>query len=407
MNICVFEDFFISQLAPLNYLRHTSKLICGANTLLEKITCNFSGKAKLTLHGRKYIADYCREKFPKANVNYLADGEYIFLNSRIIFNSRILKDLKKLFSKEQNSALLQDKTIIAFHLSPEKTEKYKEIINSEDDNLVSYADLEWLGLKINETDGYTIINNPSDLILHHENELTLELEQMTGKKKFHIGKKCKVAKNVVFDTSHGRIYINDNVTIEPFTYIKGPVYVGENSTIRANSQIYGPVRIGGECKVSGEITNSILHWFVNKQHFGFLGHSYLCEWVNLGAGTTTSNLKNNYSKIVLNIGNNKINTDSIFLGSIIGDHTKTSILTMLNTGTIVGVSSNLYGGGFHNKLIKSYSWEDSSTGNNKAYEIDKAISTAKISMKRRNIEMSGAYEKMMRHVFEKREESPV
>lgn len=406
MNICIFEDLFISQLAPLNYLRHTSKLICGADTLLEKIVNFFPAKTPLTLHSRKYIASYLAEKFTNAKINELAEGEYVFFNSRAVFKTEELKAITKLFKKENNTALLQDKVIIAFHLTKEKVQQYKEIINPEDDNLVSYADVEWLGLNKIQTDKYRLINYPSDLILYNEDQLKYDLNrEMKGKKKLHIGKKCSIGKNVVFDTSADRIYINDNTTIEPFTYIKGPVYIGENCTIRSGSQIYGPVRIGGSCKVSGEITCSILHWYVNKQHYGFLGHSYLCEWTNLGAGTTTSNLKNNYSKIVLNIGGQNVNTDSIFLGSIIGDHTKTGIQTMLNTGTMVGISSNLYGAGYHNKKISSFSWEDASNNEVISYEIEKAISTARTSMSRRNVNMSDAYENMLRHIYETKDEN--
>ncbi len=406
MNICIFEDLFISQLAPLNYLRHTSKLICGADTLLEKIVNFFPAKTPLTLHSRKYIAPYLAEKFPKANINELTEGDSIFFNSRVVFKAEELKAITKLFKKENNTAILQDKVLIAFHLTKEKVEQYKEIINPEDDNLISYADVEWLGLNKIESDSYRLINYPSDLILYNEDQLNYDLNrEMKGKKKLHIGKKCSIGKNVVFDTSAGRIYINDNTVIEPFTYIKGPVYIGENCTIRSGTQIYGPVRIGGSCKVSGEITCSILHWYVNKQHYGFLGHSYLCEWTNLGAGTTTSNLKNNYSKIVLNIDDKKVNTNSIFLGSIIGDHTKTGIQTMLNTGTMVGISSNLYGAGYHNKKISSFSWEDASNNEVISYEIEKAISTARTSMGRRNVNMSDAYEKMLRHVYKTKDEN--
>lgn len=408
MNICIFEDLFISRLAPLNYLRHTSKLICGADTLQEKIVNYFPGKLSLTLHARKYIAEYCREKFPKAKVNELSDGEYIFFNSRVLFNAENLNAIAKLFKKENNTALIQDKVIIAFHLTKDKTKQYSEVINDTDDNLVSYADVEWLDLKNIEVNDYKLINYPSDLILYNEEQLNYDLNKaIKGKKKLHIGKKCKIAKNVVFDTSAGKIYINDNTIIEPFTYIKGPVYIGENCTIRSGSQIYGPVRIGGECKVSGEITCSILHWYVNKQHYGFLGHSYLCEWVNLGAGTTTSNLKNNYSKIVLDVAGEKVNTNSIFLGSIVGDHTKMGINTMLNTGTVVGISANLYGAGYHNKKVSSYTWDDATNNENIPYEIAKAISTAKTSMSRRKVVMSEAYEKMMLHAFEKKDDNPV
>ena len=236
--------------------------------------------------------------------------------------------------------------------------------------------------------------------------ITILQELLKVKKKPIISPKCNISKFSEFDSSTGEIFIGKNTVIEPFCYVKGPVYIGNNCTIRSGTTIYGPVRIGDNCKISGEITNSTLHSYVNKQHLGFLGHSYLCEWVNLGAGTTTSNLKNNYSEIVLTIGGKKINTKSIFLGSIVGDHTKTGIQTMLNTGSLIGVSSNIFGSGFHNKLIKSFSWADAN-GETINYEYDKALNTAKVSMKRRDVVMSGAYEAMFKYLYNNRDKMTV
>lgn len=405
MNICIFEDFFIPRLAPLNHLRHTSELISGLLTLQEKILNHIPGKVNLTLHSRKYIADYCREKFPKAGVNDLSAGEYIYLNSRVLFNEANLKEIVKTFKKEKNSALTCGKDVIAFHTTAYKTAQFREIVNGESDNLISYGDIEWLGLNKIETKNYKLINYPSDLILYNDEEISFDLKRLlNGKNKLRVSNKAEVSKNVVFDTSNGSIYIEKNTVIEPFTYIQGPVYIGENCTVRSGAKLYGPVRIGDWCKISGEITHSILHSYVNKQHLGFLGHSYLAEWVNLGAGTTTSNLKNNYSPVTLEINGEKIDTNSIFLGSIIGDHTKTGIHTMLNTGTLIGVSSNLYGAGYHRKLVKSFSWEDAATGKNITYEPEKAINTAKASMKRRDIEMTSTYEALLRYLFSKKDE---
>ena len=191
------------------------------------------------------------------------------------------------------------------------------------------------------------------------------------------------------------IYIFGNTSLEPFSYIVGPAYIGEYSTVRSGTKLYGPIRIGNYCKVSGELVSSILHSYVNKQHLGFLGHSYLCEWVNIGAGATTSNLKNNYSTISIKLEKNTIDTGSIFLGSIIGDHTKTGINSMLNTGTIIGISCNLYGSGYQPKTVSSFSWVDAASGKTEKYDLSKAINTAKISMKRRNVNMSRAYENLL------------
>jgi UDP-N-acetylglucosamine diphosphorylase / glucose-1-phosphate thymidylyltransferase / UDP-N-acetylgalactosamine diphosphorylase / glucosamine-1-phosphate N-acetyltransferase / galactosamine-1-phosphate N-acetyltransferase len=411
MNICIFEDFSISNLAPVNYLRHTSELICGVYTLQEKILNSLPSRTKLTLHSRRYISDYLNEKFPKASVNDLLEGEYIYLNSRVMFTEKDIRHILKLFKKEKNTAILQDKTVIAFHTDAEKTIQFREVINTEetdsnDDNLLSSGDIDWLNLaKVDVTD-YKVINYASDLVLHND-EIHTDLKRLLKKKKLHISSKKLAAKNVVFDTSNGGIYIGKNTIIEPFSYIQGPVYIGDNCTVRAGSLLYGPVRIGDWCKVSGEITHAITHSYVNKQHLGFLGHSYLCEWINLGAGTTTSNLKNNYSKISININGQNVNTGSIFLGSIIGDHTKTGIQTMMNTGTLCGISTNLYGAGYQNKLLKSFTWNNASGGEPINYHIAKAVQTAKISMSRRKVEMSNAYEDMMTFLYEKKDDIPL
>jgi UDP-N-acetylglucosamine diphosphorylase/glucosamine-1-phosphate N-acetyltransferase len=409
MNICIFEDFFVSKLEPLNLLRHTSMLVCGVSSLQGKILRNLPDKTKLTFHSRRYIAPWLQEVFPKASVNVLGSGEFIFLNSRLLAGSKDIKKILKTLKANGNTALITpDNTIIAFHTDEKNTQKYTEIINPEDDNLVSYADIEWLGIDKIVFGDFRFINNVSDLVLYQAGELQDELDFIvSGKKRILNHSKITTDRSAVLDPSAGKIFIGKNTIIEPFTYIKGPVYIGDGCTIRSGAQLYGPVRIGSNSKVSGEITCSTLHSYVNKQHYGFLGHSYLCEWVNLGAGTTTSNLKNNYSKITLDIEGEKINTGSIFLGSLIGDHTKTGIHTMLNTGSLIGVSTNLYGAGYHSKKINSFTWDDASSGRNIEYEIEKAVETARVSMMRRNIEMSPAYESMLRFVFEKSAESRV
>ena len=133
---------------------------------------------------------------------------------------------------------------------------------------------------------------------------------------------------------------------------------------------------------------------MNKQHDGFIGHSYICPFVNLGADTVTSDLNNNYSKIKIRLNGNEIETGMQFLGSIIGDHTKTSINTMLNTGTISGIFANIFGSGFPPKILRSFSWNESGRKST-AYELVKAVETAKIVMKRRRIDMSAEYAKLM------------
>lgn len=427
MNVCIFEDASASNLTPVNCLRHTSELICGVFTLKEKIQNIYPGRAfRLIIHARKHLEQYCREKFPNIKINSLPQENTLFLNSRIIYSRHFIEGLMLNSDEFENTVLLKDRTIAAIYAAKSKWSPLKKIIESRSEkNTISYSEiknlkfkevqLEELGSDLAED--IIIINLPSDLILNLDDEIRKDLKILFNEKRntkqertkaeiinkagVFISGKSALSSNVVLDASKGNIYISEGTVIEPFTYIAGPVFIGENVTVKSGTKLYGPVSIGRHSKVSGEITSSIMHSFVNKQHYGFLGHSYLCEWVNLGAGTTTSNLKNNYSRISLKLDGRNVDTGSIFLGSIIGDHTKTGINTMLNTGTIAGISSNLFGGGFHPKEILNYSWEDAQSGKRIKYEISKAISTAKVSMKRRNITMSNSYENLMIYYFKK------
>jgi UDP-N-acetylglucosamine diphosphorylase/glucosamine-1-phosphate N-acetyltransferase len=160
--------------------------------------------------------------------------------------------------------------------------------------------------------------------------------------------------NVHFNEGSGPVVLSKYVQIEPFCYLKGPLFIGENSTIKSFSKISNSV-IGPYCKIGGEVSDSIIQGFTNKSHYGFLGNSFVGEWVNLGAGTTNSNLKNNYKKVSMIINNQLINSNKLFLGSFIGDHTKTAIGTMLNTGTKIGIGCNVLSQSFPSRNILSFS----------------------------------------------------
>jgi len=410
LKLCIFEDSHVSGLAPVNYLRHTAEIICGAFSLLEKIKLNFPARTKYSFLSRAELKDIVKEKSAD-KPEFTAKDSVLFVNSRVIFNKEIAKSIQSLIkSKKKKSFLLrQSGDVVCIFANGKEPNKLAKL-DHQNFNLNNLSALFSNIINIREIKNAPlakVVRYPSDLINNHESEIQSDLRYLCKKKKLFIGRKTSISKFVSYDTTHGPVYIGAGVTIEPFVHIVGPVYIGEYSLVKSHSSIYGPVRIGSNCKVSGEISSSILHSFVNKQHLGFLGHSYLCEWVNLGAGTTTSNLKNNYSYITLKLGSEDINTNSIFLGSIIGDHTKTSINTSLNTGTLVGISSNLFGSGFHTKIVRSFSWDDSDSSKNISYEIDKAVKTARISMRRRKIELKTGYEKLLRFYFDLKSMLPV
>ncbi len=413
MKILIYEDSGYKNLYPLNLLRASYDIHCGANTILHRIEKIINDKFEVTLHCRNSLIPYLKE-FHKHKFNSISKDDYLLINGRVVFNEDSLKYL--ISRKEKNSCFIYNDNLIAAFITKDKIQSVKEKIESAD-NVLDKEFFEMIKLKsISLKDNFNVrvINYSWDVIDHilhggldedlnyflnlKENKKLQRIknrESFIEHKKIFVSKDAEIYPEVVFDASTGRIVIDEKTTIEPFTFIKGPVYIGKNCLIKSGSKIYGPCVIGESSKVAGEIAESVFHSYVNKQHDGFIGHSYICPFVNLGADTVTSDLKNNYSKIAISLDGKVVNTGMQFFGSMIGDHSKTSINTMLNTGSLVGIFANIFGGGFPSKDVGSFTWNESGK-NSERYDIDKAIETAKIVMERREIKMSEAYENLVR-----------
>lgn len=215
----------------------------------------------------------------------------------------------------------------------------------------------------------------------------------------YIGRDAEVCAGAVLDARTGPIIIDDGAIVRPNCVIEGPCYIGKNSRI-VSGWLRPGNSIGPNCRIGGEIESSIFHGNSNKYHEGFIGHSYIGEWVNLGALTTTSDLKNNYGKIRVDFGDGEIDTGRIKVGSFIGDHTKTGIGCLLNSGTYIGVSVNHYGTGLTPKYIPSFSW-----GNSEGYveyDIEKALETARTVMSRRGENLIPEEEQLLRKIHSRR-----
>ena len=218
-----------------------------------------------------------------------------------------------------------------------------------------------------------------------------------NKKNIFIGKDVDIKPGVVLDASTGPIFIEKKSTIFPNAVIQGPVYIGESSKIKSCATIYPNVSIGKVCKIGGEVEDTIIHPFSNKQHSGFLGHSYLGSWINLGADTNNSDLQNNYGTIKVQVNGRHIDSGKQFVGLMMGDHSKTAINTMFNTGTVVGFSSNVFGAGFPPKYIPSFGWGGAESM--KEYKLAKAIETTKAVFARRDKNFSTDDEKLFEYIF--------
>ena len=204
----------------------------------------------------------------------------------------------------------------------------------------------------------------------------------------------------VLNAQHGPIYIGKNTEIMEGSLVRGPFALCEHSALKLGAKIYGPTTIGPHSKVGGEVSNSVIFGYTNKAHDGFLGNSVIGEWCNIGADTNTSNLKNNYTMIKL--WNYKkegfVNTGQQFCGLIMGDHSKCGINTMFNTGTVVGVSANIFGDGFPRNFIPSYSWGGAQGFS--VYKTSQAFETAEKVMARRGIELSEEDKQILNYIFD-------
>ena len=403
MPICIFEDEQYLNFEPLIYSRPVYDLICGMTTLKEKIIRAFP-REKVVLKCRDYLEPFVKAENPRLKVNQFDKGDYLFINSRIVAPSK-LKNILKVKSNQQK-VFVSNGIIIAAKLPWNKI-KELELDKAEVIDTKLFSNL------LTEEVDVECANYLWDLVYLNGKEIQNEFKIFTkgktsAKKKFagvnfvngkniFIGKNVEIKPGVVLDASTGPIFIERNVTIFPNAVIQGPFCIGESSKIKSCATIYPNVSIGRVCKVGGEVEDTIIHPYSNKQHSGFLGHSYLGSWINLGADTNNSDLQNNYGTIKVQVNGRHIDSRKQFVGLMMGDHSKTAINTMFNTGTVVGFSSNVFGEGFPPKYIPSFGWGGS--GSMKEYKHSKAIETAKAVFARRNKNFSTEDENLFEYIF--------
>ena len=404
-SICLFEGIYYSRLLPLVYFRPTYDLRCGILTLREKVQHYFPN-TPISLHCREYLSDLVKQQNPGVVVNDVKGKSCLFLNGRVIADSKLAQQL----STDIDTLFVKGETIIAARVSGSKLGSLKNKLN----DLFIFSDFNELLKK--EVDA-KVIHYPWDLISNNGEQIISDFNLLTSKvdgskikgkiyagahlineDKIFIDEGAKVKPGVVLDAESGPIYIGKDAKIFPNAVIEGPAFIGNKSAIKIGAKIYENTSIGEVCKVGGEVEESIIHSYSNKQHDGFLGHAYLGMWVNLGADTNNSDLKNNYGSVKVIINGEQVDSGSMFVGLTMGDHSKAAINTMFNTGTVVGVSSNIFGAGFPKKYVPSFAWggSDSTT----SYDVEKALDVARKVMARRNIKLTDVEERIFRYIFD-------
>jgi UDP-N-acetylglucosamine diphosphorylase/glucosamine-1-phosphate N-acetyltransferase len=404
-SICIFEDSHYRNLLPLVYLRVTSDLRCGITTLREKIERAYSG-IPLSLHCRAYLADLLREQNPGVPVNNVPGKSCLFINGRVIADGSFPTQIQ---ADGEDEVFVDGVTLVAARVSGAALDSIRRQLPET----FGPADVEGLARTNIQV---PMVQYPWDLVNRNGNEIVADFAFLTEHEKekirglvyegahivnrdnLFIGDGTQIKPGAVLDAESGPIYIGKNVTVFPNATIEGPACIGNNCMIKAGAKIYENTSIGEMCKIGGEVEESIIHSHSNKQHDGFLGHSYLGMWVNLGADTNNSDLKNNYGNVRVVINGESIDSGSLFVGLTMGDHSKSGINTMFNTGTVVGVSSNVFGSGFPPKSIPSFAWGGAESIT--TYQIEKGLEVAKRVMARRKINLSSVGEDAMRKVFD-------
>ena len=372
MNYILFDSSNRSNLLPLVFTRPVADLRFGILTIREKWEKYLGSKTSSLTEG------YLQAKFP-----LIESVENILINGSICPNPELLSEILKLKS---GYSLIKDETVIAMCLSADAL----KLLGDPDSNF----ECETIETKV----GYVKIENVWDLFNYNEKAINDDFVLLTsGRKSQKLSptnrainpenifiEEGAVVEYAILNASKGPIYIGKEAEVMEGAKVRGPFAMCEHAVLKMDAKIYGPTTVGPYSKIGGEVTSSIIFGYSNKVHDGFLGHSVIGEWCNIGADTNTSNLKNTYEEVKLwsYPDESFVSTGLQFCGTIMGDHSKCGINTMFNTGTVVGVNVNVYGSGFQRNFIPSFTW--GGTQGFADFELKKAFRIAEAVFARRS-----------------------
>lgn len=383
MNYILFDGTVRNALLPFTFTRPVADIRVGILTIREKWE-KYLGATTTTL-----TEEYLMEKYPMVEME-----QNIMINASFLPNAKLVSLIQNLVT---NQAVVFGEEIVAFHT----TDTQEEVDFDQYDCVVYDGDL-------------MQIENTWDIFSKNDRAIREDFELLTADRVSQpIPKSVNVIapenifieagakfEFVTLNAATGPIYIGTNAEIMEGSVIRGPFALCESGRVKLATKVYGATTVGPHSVIGGEVNNSVLFGYSNKGHDGFLGNSVLGEWCNIGADSNNSNLKNNYEEVRLWSYETEgfAKTGLQFCGLMMGDHSKCGINTMFNTGTVVGVSANIFGAGFPRNFVPSYSWGGASGFT--TYITSKAFQTAKIVMARRNVEFTEQDAAILTHVFE-------
>ncbi len=408
MYLCFFEDSQVHHLLPLVYTRAVYDLRLGIRTLLQT-TQDALGNPPTLLHARPLVAAVTAEENDLL-VNRIPEGlDVLFVNGRYVAEQGALLDRLQRLDGEPGRVWMQGNDVVAAWVPNAGT----RLVEAE---TLSRATFE--GLPEEAVDGATLIGRlwnldavvQQALVRDFHARVTYKIYERPGAvvydgvhllngEDIFIAPGARVYPGAILNAENGPIYLDANSMVMENAVVRGPVYLGPHAQIKVAANVESSA-IGPWSKVGGEMHESVIHSFSNKAHTGYIGNSYIGRWCNFGSDSTTSNLKNNYGLISLYdpVTHAFEATGKQFLGTIMGDHSKVGINTMLNTGSVVGVSANLFGADFLPRHIPSFAW--GSTLVLGEFRLDKALSVAETVMARRQQALTPALRENLEAVFQ-------
>ncbi|MEP7233731.1 MAG: putative sugar nucleotidyl transferase [Ignavibacteriota bacterium] len=409
--IVLFEDSHARSLVfkPLTYTRSFAEILVGCYSALERVLTFADPESPIILHVRADLAAVIKQRYPFVLVNELVEAKRtIFINSRLLLTDHLFTQF---LSNENSRVMIEDQRdeILGFNIVGPIPIGISQLIMKGEimkNDEVKLTERNLPKAKLFTSIWNVVNSNPVVIGSDVKRIVSQGLRafqrglqsnpnlDITNAKHVLVDESVAFPKRTTLDASDGPILIEPDVKFEPNATVIGPVVIRAGALIKAGAKIHPGVTIGPVSKVGGEIENSIIQGYSNKQHDGYLGHSFIGEWCNIGAGTNTSDLRNDYSNVKVTIEGQEFETKSLFVGLLMGDHSKSAIGTQFNTGTFCGVSSNIFCSGFPPSWIPNFSW----CGPNglEKYKYLKALEVAKIVMARRGKVFTEAEEDLLK-----------
>lgn len=390
MRLITFDDGHFANFLPLTFTRSVGDLRCGILKLRQRLESIFGNSESTCIIINTYLEELYTERHPDWIVNRKHPQTGLYINSRVVINEDSIKAIKSLKPRQ---VLYNGNDLVAGVFCSDDVDLFQKNCQPIISNMIEIIPTD-IGLYQSNAD---LIHDNARMLVwdfeHYFYDKDNYFDTELGVTVLHpyniwIAEGVKLSPGVILDASEGPIVLDEDVKIMPNAVLCGPLYIGKKSIVKIGAKIYGNTSIGPVCKVGGEIEGSIIQAYSNKQHDGFLGHAYVGEWVNIGADTNNSDLKNTYKNVAYYSypQRAKVTSSTPFLGCVIGDHSKIGINCSINTGAVIGIGCNLWGSDLITDFIPDFSWGEAD--NLTPYRISAFYETASIVKQRRLLELS-------------------